>query len=370
LKTDLRRLSLPELRELVRARSLPEYRYRQIARWLYDKAAESIDEMTDLSLALRSELDREYGIEALEVVTRQTSAVDGSSKWLFRLPGGGSVESVLMPSERRVTLCISSQVGCTLDCVFCQTARMGFHRNLEPREIVGQVLPLWREIRHLRTRTNIVFMGMGEPLHNAEAVIAACRTLTDPLGLQLGPKRITVSTAGALAGLRKLQGSGLGVKLAVSLNATTEEQRARLMPRAAKVPLGELLDAAREYARATDTRVTMEYVLLRGLNDSPDDAVRLGRLLRGGPFKINLIPYNPGADDGLERPSAEEVDAFARRVWPEAPVVTVRWSQGPDIAAACGQLRTEVEAAGGRSPEDGSAGGARKPQGGPAGGER
>lgn len=339
----LRRLDLDGLREFVRSRGLPEYRYRQMARWLFDKAVDSVDEMTDLSRELRAGLAKDCEVGGLEVMTTRRSAVDASSKWLFRLPDGGSVESVLMPTERRVTLCISSQVGCTLDCVFCQTGRMGFVRNLAPHEIVGQVLPLWKEIRDRRTRTNVVFMGMGEPLHNAPAVIDACRLLVDPLGLDLSPKRITVSTAGALAGMRKLAESGLGVRLAVSLNAPTQELREALMPKAAQVPVKELLRAARDYAHAVRNRVTLEYVLMREVNDTPAHADRLARLVKGGPFKINLIPYNPGAAPELERPDRERVDAFASRLHPQAPVVTVRWSMGPDISAACGQLRTEVE---------------------------
>jgi 23S rRNA (adenine2503-C2)-methyltransferase len=342
-KTDLRRLTLPELEQLVEGRGLPAFRYRQMARWLFGKAAESIDEMTDLSLDLRGELSRDYEIRPLEVVSRQISQVDASAKYLFRLESGGSVESVLMPLSNRFTMCISSQVGCTLDCVFCQTARMGFQRNLEPWEIVGQVLPLWRSLGEGRPRTNVVFMGMGEPLHNADAVIESCRVLTHPLGLGLSPRRITVSTAGGLPGLRKLLQSGVGVRLAVSLNATTQEDRERLMPRAAKVPLEELVEAARQYAEATRDRVTLEYVLMRGVNDRVEDVDRLARISRSGPFKINVIPYNPGADDALERPSRDEVDRFATLLYPKAPVVTVRWSMGPDIAAACGQLRTQVE---------------------------
>lgn len=342
---DLRRLSLPELESAVRERGLPAFRYRQMARWLFDKAAESIDEMTDLSLPLRRELARDYEIRPLEVVSEQVSRVDGTCKLLYRLEDGRSVESVLMPMEKRFTMCISSQVGCTLDCTFCQTAQMGFVRNLAAWEIVGQVLPLWRRIRERRIRKNIVFMGMGEPLHNPDAVIAACRLLTDPLGLDLRPRGITVSTAGALPGIRKLLDSGLGVRLAVSLNATTQEDRERLMPRAARVSIPELLAAARDYAEKTGDRATIEYVLLKDVNDRPQDADRLARLLGGGPFKINLIPYNPGASTGLLRPEREAVDAFAERLWPQAPVVTVRWSMGPDISAACGQLRTEAEAA-------------------------
>ena len=342
---DLRKLSLSELRELVILRGLPEYRYRQISRWLYDKVVESFEEMTDLSSGLRAEMAGEFRLGRLEVVREQRSRVDESRKYLFRLESGETVESVLMPSERRVTLCISSQVGCTLDCRFCQTARMGFLRNLEAHEIVGQVLPLWKEIRDRRTRTNIVFMGMGEPLHNVPAVVGACRTLMDPLALNLGPRRITVSTAGVIPGIRKLAESGLGVKLALSLNATTQEDRERLMPKAAKTKLPELLDATRDYAARTGNRVTVEYVLIRGVSDRPEDADRLAALLQGGPYKINLIPYNPGADPGFERPDRDRVDAFARRLYPGSPAVTVRWSQGPDISAACGQLRTETEKA-------------------------
>lgn len=344
-KIDLRELALPELRSWIADRGLPAYRYRQIARWLYDKGAESFDHMTDLPLALRAELTQECEIRPLEVVTRLDSRVDRSSKFLFRLSDGNAVESVLMPTEKRVTLCVSSQVGCTLDCVFCQTGLMGFRRNLEPHEIVGQVLPLWNEARDGRPRTNIVFMGMGEPLHNVPSLIAACRTLMDPLGLNLSGKRITVSTSGVLPGMRKLAESDLGVRLAVSLNATTQAQREKLMPRAAKISTDELIAAARAYAERFGDRVTMEYVLIRDLNDSAEDADRLAQLLRGGPFKINVIPYNPGAAPELLRPDVERVDAFARRLHPKAPVVTVRWSMGPDIAAACGQLRVDVERA-------------------------
>ena len=339
----LRALSLPELRQLTLSRGLPEYRYRQLARWLYDRGADSFEEMTDLSLELRRELSAEFELGALRVASRQDSRVDGSSKYLFRLQDGGAVESVFMPTEKRVTLCISSQMGCTLDCVFCQTGLMGFHRNLEAHEIVGQLVPLWKRVRGTRTRTNIVFMGMGEPLHNVGSVVDACRLVMDPLGLALGPKRITVSTAGVVPGIRKLAESGLGVRLALSLNATTQAARERLMPRAAKTALPALLDAARDYAHRFKSRVTMEYVLIHGVNDSLEDADRLASLVAGGPFKINVIPYNPGASPELVRPEAEQVDRFAQRLYPQAPAVTVRWSLGPDIAAACGQLHVETE---------------------------
>lgn len=341
-RIDLRQLSLEELRTAVLAKGLPPFRYRQIARWLYDKGAESLAEMTDLSRELREQLSRDWRIAVPRIAAHVRSSQDGSEKFLFQFEDGAAVESVLMPAEKRITLCISTQVGCTLDCAFCQTGQMGFARNLRSHEILGQILPLWRQVRDLRTRTNIVFMGMGEPLHNLREVRAALRVLLDPLGLGFGPKRITVSTAGVVPGIRRLAASGLGVGLGISLNATTDALRRRLMPRAARWTISQLLRSAREYAALTGTRVTLEYVLIRGLNDSPADADRLARLTRRSPFKINLIPYNPGAGEEFVRPEKERVDAFAERLYPQAPTVTVRWSLGGDIAAACGQLRTRA----------------------------
>lgn len=343
LPIDLRKLSLEELRALVKDRGLPEYRWRQIARWLYDKGCASIDDMTDLSRTLRGELAREWTCSQLEVAASQKSLVDGTEKLLLRLEDGSAVESVLMPTQKRITFCVSTQVGCTLDCIFCQTGRMGFFRNLGAHEILGQVLELRRRVPDELIRTNIVFMGMGEPLHNAEELIRAIRILKDPWGLNFGPRRITVSTSGVVPGIRKLLESGIEVGLAISLNATTDVQRAKLMPRAARTPLRELLTAARDYAEKTKRRVTLEYVLLEGENDSREDADRLARMTHGGPFKINVIPYNPGAVPTLLRPNRERVDRFADWLYPLAPVVTVRWSMGPDISAACGQLKVGLE---------------------------
>lgn len=352
--TDLRKLSLEELRALVHDRELPEFRWKQIARWLYDKGCRSIDEMTDLSQDLRAKLALEWTVGRLEVAGSQRSAVDGTEKLLLRLEDGSAVESVLMPTAKRVTFCVSTQVGCTLDCVFCQTGRMGFFRNLGAHEILEQVLELRRRVPESDQllRTNIVFMGMGEPLHNVDQLIRAIRILRNPWGLNFGPKRITVSTSGVLPGIRRLLESGTGVGLAISLNATTEEQRQRLMPRAAKTSISALLDAARDYAVKTDRRVTIEYVLIRGENDSPEDAERLASLLSGGPFKVNVIPYNPGATPGLFRPDRERVDAFATLLYPKAPIVTVRWSMGPDISAACGQLKVGLERSRALAQED------------------
>jgi 23S rRNA (adenine2503-C2)-methyltransferase len=342
-RTDLRRLTLEGLRLLVAERGLPEYRWRQIARWLYARGCTSIEDMTDLSRSLREQLARDWTVGGVEVLGVQRSAVDGTEKLLLRLEDGSSVESVLMPTEKRITFCVSTQVGCTLDCAFCRTGTMGFFRNLEAHEIVEQVLELRRRVPDEKIRTNIVFMGMGEPLHNTDELIRAIRVLMDPWGLNFGTRRITVSTSGVVPGIRKLAASGTEVGLAVSLNATTEESRRRLMPRAAKTSIAELMSAARDYAARTRRRVTIEYVLIRDVNDSADDARRLASLVRGGPFKVNVIPYNPGASPEFARPDRERVDAFATLLHPTAPIVTVRWSMGPDIAAACGQLRVELE---------------------------
>jgi 23S rRNA (adenine2503-C2)-methyltransferase len=342
-RTDLRKLSLEELKALVASRGLPEYRYRQIARWLYDKSIESIDQMTDLSRELREELAREWTVGRLEISAVRRSQVDGTEKLLLRLKDGSAVESVWMPTEKRITFCVSTQVGCTLDCIFCQTGKMGFFRNLAAHEILEQVILLRSRIPDRRIRTNVVFMGMGEPLHNVEQLIRAIGVMMDPLGLNMGSRRITVSTSGVVPGIRKLAASGLAPGLAISLNATTDELRHTLMPRAAKTPIAELMKAARDYAAKTARRVTIEYVLIRGVNDAPADADRLAGLVGGGPFKVNVIPYNPGASPDLERPHRESVDRFATLLHPKAPVVTVRWSMGPDISAACGQLKVELE---------------------------
>jgi 23S rRNA (adenine2503-C2)-methyltransferase len=220
---------------------------------------------------------------------------------------------------------------------------MGFFRNLAAHEILEQVILLRSRIPDRRIRTNVVFMGMGEPLHNADQLVRAIRVMMDPLGLNMGSRRITVSTSGVVPGIRKLAQSGLAPGLAISLNATTDELRRTLMPRAAKTPIAELMKAARDYAAKTARRVTIEYVLIRGVNDAPADADRLAGLVGGGPFKVNVIPYNPGASPDLERPHRESVDRFATLLHPKAPVVTVRWSMGPDISAACGQLKVELE---------------------------
>jgi 23S rRNA (adenine2503-C2)-methyltransferase len=243
-----------------------------------------------------------------------------------------------MRTERRLTFCLSSQVGCALKCTFCATGLMGLVRNLTAAEIVAQVLVMGDFHQWKDDRFNIVFMGMGEPLANYDPVMEAIRILHDEKGLQLGARRITVSTSGVVPQMRRLADEHLPLGLAVSLHATTDELRDRLVPLNRRWPLAELIPAAREYGRRTGRRVTLEYTLLGGVNDSEDDAVRLADLARTLPAKINLIPYNPVPGLDWKRPSPETIDAFARRMHPIAPAVMVRNTLGGEIWAACGQL--------------------------------
>lgn len=324
----------------------PRYRAAQILRWLYRRRARSVEEMTDLSRTERHRLD------SLAEIGRSTpgeilTAADGTKKFLIPLADGLSIESVLIPDDDRLTLCVSTQVGCTLDCGFCLTARMGLKRNLKAHEIMEQVLTVQDHLpARLRRRgepagsslTNLVFMGMGEPLANLEAVSEAIRRLTnEDWGLGIPARRITVSTAGLAPRLAAI--APLGVNLAVSLNATTNAQRDRLMPAVSRLyPLETLLAACRAYPLPPRRKLTFEYVLLAGVNDSLEDARRLVTLLRGIRCKINLIPFNEFADSGFRRPEDETVLAFQSVLTTAGYDVFVRKSKGREILGACGQL--------------------------------
>jgi 23S rRNA (adenine2503-C2)-methyltransferase len=342
-KLHLRNLSLPQLRDFIMGHGVPEYRYRQVASWLYGKLAHDFDVMTDLPLVFRDDLAGKAVVESLSVVSSQTSAVDGTKKLLFRLADGSLVESVFMLHDKRVTLCVSSQVGCPLDCVFCQTGKGVFGRNLTSGEILDQICYLKSGCDN--DKVNLVFMGMGEPLLNFDSLVQAIRVLNDPAGLDMGSRRITVSTAGLPRRMRDLADADLRCSLALSLNATTDEQRQQLMPAVGKYSIADLVDAALHFHNETRRRVTLEYVLLKGLNTTDADAKRLGRIAARGPFKVNLIPYNSGRDEEFLKLSEDEIQHFIKILLPYAPAVTVRRSKGPDIDAACGQLWTETLAA-------------------------
>jgi 23S rRNA (adenine2503-C2)-methyltransferase len=340
-KTHLRCLSLLELEAWAESLGEPRYRGRQLASWLYEKLAGDFAEMTDLPLGFRETLSGRALVSSFRRVSAQVSKIDGTKKYLFELHDGNCVESVLMQHDSRTTFCVSSQVGCPLDCRFCQTSKGQFRRNLTAGEILDQICWLKKECGDEMEKANIVFMGMGEPLLNYRSVVAAVRTLNAAPGFELGSKRITLSTSGLPRRMKNLADEGLKCSLAVSLNATTDAKRRELMPAVSRFTISEVVEAARYFAEKTGRRVTLEYVLLRGENSSAEDARRLGKIARRGSFKINLIPYNPGREGEFEAQNEDELQAFIRELLPFSPTLTVRRSKGPDIFAACGQLWTE-----------------------------
>ncbi len=396
---DLRSLTPAELTERVRAAGEPAYRGEQVFRWLHGRGTEavveSLEAMKNVPRALGDALAAEAPLRPLAIDTVQEAA-DGTRKLRFRTSDGRAIESVLIPDENRVepldvrlaearakrgsatriehggvgtppsgdpqdddddadeseadrrrrlpgrllrdklTLCVSSQVGCALDCAFCATATLGFTRHLSAGEIVEQV---YRATQIAGRRpTNLVFMGMGEPMHNFDGVARALSLLQHPWGAAFSPRRITVSTVGMVTGIEKLGQLMPAPNLAISLNATTDDVRDRLMPVNRRWPIAVLLDAARRFPLSHGRRVTFEYVLLAGVNDSDADADRLPRLLRGIPSKVNLIPWNPFAGPAFERPSAERIRTFQERLRQGGLAVYIRTPRGDDIDAACGQL--------------------------------
>jgi 23S rRNA (adenine2503-C2)-methyltransferase len=334
----LRDLRHAELEAFVAEQGEPRFRSDQLFRWLHARGVTSWEAMTDLPAGLRSRLAAAASLTPLALDLSARSA-DGTRKLRLRTADGRLIESVLIPEDDKLTLCVSSQVGCALDCTFCATATLGFGRQLAVGEIVDQVY----RARVLsaedgRRITNLVFMGMGEPLHNLRNVAAAIEILTHELGANLSHRRITVSTAGLVPGIEKLGQSALQVNLAISLNATTDAVRDELMPINRRWPIAALLGAVRRYPLERRRRVTFEYVLLAGRNDSDADADRLPHLLRGIPAKVNLIPWNPHPGAPYQRPSWERVEAFQNRLKAGGLAVYVRRPRGDDIAAACGQL--------------------------------
>jgi 23S rRNA (adenine2503-C2)-methyltransferase len=320
------------------------FRARQVMRWLYSHAELDPHAMTDLSVAFRERLS-ESARFALPTVMERQEASDGVWKWQLAAGGNQAIETVFIPEASRGTLCISSQVGCALDCSFCATGRQGFNRNLDAAEIIGQVVLAGRELAEAgegKTVTNVVFMGMGEPLANFRPVAEAVDVLTDDLGFGLSRRRVTVSTSGLVPQIRRLAESAR-VALAVSLHAPDDEVRNELVPINRRHPIAELLPACWDYVERTNTRdVTFEYVMLAGVNDSLVQARQLARLLRNRPAKVNLIPFNPFPDSGYERSTSAQVDDF-RDVLMSAGIMTItRKTRGDDIAAACGQLAGRV----------------------------
>lgn len=337
---ELTELTRPELEDALGELGLERYRAAQIFQWVYRRGVSEVEAMTDLSHEHRRVLAEHFTITTPPVARHDVSS-DGTEKFLLTLQDGRHVESVFIPDTPNQTFCVSTQVGCAMGCAFCLTATMGLVRNLTPGEIVGQVRRL-ADTLHLRDeRFNIVFMGMGEPLHNYDNTMAALRILADPHGLAVNPKRITLSTVGLVPAIERLAAEPIMPNLAVSLHAPTDDVRATLVPLNRKYGIADIVDACRRFPLARRSRITFEYVLLAGVNDSVDAARRLAGLLHGLRAKVNLIPLNPAAGIPFERPSDEGIDGFGRVLAERGITVSVRKSRGRDIRAACGQLAVE-----------------------------
>lgn len=338
-KTNLKSLSKDEIFRFIDDKGLPRYRADQLIRWIYKKYATKIDEITEFSNDLRNALNKIAFISNLELVKRLKS-LDGTEKFLFSLEDGQTIESVLIPDKglrlRRITLCISSQAGCAMGCSFCLTGRLGLIRNLKSYEIVDQIISVNRIIRPEKI-TNIVLMGMGEPLANFDEVVEALWKAV--LFIGISKRKITLSTAGIVPKILLLPKKAPEVNLAISLNATTDVSRNEIMPVNKKYPLKSLINACKKYPLQPKRKITFEYVLIDGKNNSAEDAHRLVNLLRGLRCKINLIPFNPHDGTNLKRPSDQKILEFQKILLQNNMRALIRESRGQDILAACGQLK-------------------------------
>ena len=334
---DLAGLELHELEHELDARGIPRFHAGQLYRWIFKRGVTEFDLMTDLSKTLRARLQDEFVLSTPGLASDERSS-DGTRKFVPRLADGKRIESVFIPDTPSMTFCISTQVGCAMACDFCLTGKMGLVRHLTAAEIAGQVRVLAAATNLLDFPFNIVLMGMGEPLHNYDETMKALRMLRSEPGLAISPRRVTLSTVGIVPGLEKLAREPLMPNLAISLHATTDEQRTQLVPPNRKYPLASIIDACRRFPLKNRNRITFEYVLLAGVNDTPDDARRLVKLLSGIKAKVNLIPLNPAPGIPYERPSDDRVNRFAQILADRHVTVSVRKSRGRDIRAACGQL--------------------------------
>ncbi len=336
---DIKSLNRKELETWIQQKGYEPYRGRQIWHWILKKAVPSFEQMSNLPKKLRNLLKEEAVLNPLELVKVLESKEDHTKKYLFRLRDGYYIESVLIPELEKdyFTICVSSQAGCAMGCKFCLTAKQGFKRNLRTSEIVEQVVQVKRDMSKPSKLRNIVFMGMGEPLANYDSVIKAIEILIDPYGMNFSHRRVTVSTCGIVPKIESL-GKDCTVNLAVSLNATTDEVRSFLMPINKKYPLKELISACKKFPLPNRRRITFEYVLIKGINDSEEDAIRLINLLRGIKAKINLIPLNPAKGLEFSSPSWDQILRFQKILIDKNLTAIIRKSRGKDILAACGQL--------------------------------
>ncbi len=330
--------SVESLTNWVVQQGQPAYRGKQLHQWIYQKGIRSLDEVTVFSKQWRAEVkDTPIGRSHIH---HRSESPDGTIKYLLRLKDGLIIEAVGIPSDKRLTVCVSSQIGCPMACDFCATGKGGFTRNLETYEIVDQVLTVQEDFQ--RRVSNIVFMGMGEPLLNTDSVVAAVRSLNQDVGI--GQRMITVSTVGIPGYIRRLAEEQLQITLAVSLHASNQALRRQLIPSAEKYPIAVLLDECRDYVNITSRRVTFEYVLLADVNDRPEHAAELANELRGFQTHVNLIPYNPISEVDYQRPSRQRIEDFTQRLKDKSIAVSVRYSRGLEKDAACGQLRASKAA--------------------------
>jgi 23S rRNA (adenine2503-C2)-methyltransferase len=337
---DLAELDLAEVENALETRGVQRFHARQLYRWVYRRGITDFALMTDLSRELRASLADDFVVTTPRIVSDETS-VDGTRKFVLELADGRRIESVFIPDTPAMTFCISTQVGCAMSCGFCLTGKMGLVRNLTAGEIAGQVRVLAAATGLLDVPFNIVLMGMGEPLHNYDSTMKALRMLHAEHGLAVSPRRVTLSTVGIVPALEKLAREPLMPNLAISLHATTDDARTKLVPPNRKYPLSDILEVCRKFPLKKRNRITFEYVLLNEVNDTPDDALRLVKLLSGIKAKVNLIPLNPAPGIPFTRPSDARVDRFAQILADRHISVSVRKSRGQDIRAACGQLIVE-----------------------------
>jgi 23S rRNA (adenine2503-C2)-methyltransferase len=338
-RKNLKKLHPEQITEAFASLGLPAYRVKQLLHWVYDRGAESLDEVSEFSKPLRHKLEELFSLEGLALKRRMVSK-DGTEKYLFGLGDETSVESVLIPDGDRLTVCVSSQVGCAMGCRFCRTGMEGFTRDLNAYEIAEQVRGVQKIIAPRRV-TNVVFMGMGEPLKNLREVADALWRLENLFNIS--KRRITISTAGFVPGVKELTKKACGTNLAVSLNATTDRIRNKLMPINRGYPIRTLLDACRHYPLQKRSRITVEYIVMEGVNDSLQDALRLTSLLKGIPSKINLISLNEFEGCKLRRPPDERVVEFQEILLAKGMTALIRKSRGEDILAACGQLSSHAQ---------------------------
>jgi 23S rRNA (adenine2503-C2)-methyltransferase len=337
----LKNFSLDQIRQWVKEQGEPKFRAEQIIKWLYQKRVSSFDEMKNVSGALRGKLTDNFSIEKMKPLIVLESKLGDAVKFGFELvESHHMVESVLLIDNDRRTACVSSQLGCGLGCVFCETAKMGFIRNLTQEEILGQLIGIndYLFSKGDKLVTNIVFMGMGEALSNYSTFIASLSIIMDDDTFGIGGRKITVSTAGVIPSIEKLIGEGLNIGLAISLNAYTNDQRDTLMPINRKYPIEQLIAIAKRYFEATGRRVTFEYVIIDGQTDSKEAIEALSKLLSGFPCKVNCIPVNPSSTSNLKIPDEKAVERFAEELERRGVTATVRRSKGRDISGACGQL--------------------------------